>query len=263
MMKRLLCWMMVSLLAIGAGAAGAAELLLGPGDVVKVTVYNNPDLTTETRVTEKGEITFPLIGAVPVTGLSTADAEKKIANQLESGGFVKHAQVNLIVTLLQSKQVSVLGQVNRPGRYPIDGKRTVLDMLALAGGVSVDGGDTVSLIRKRDGKTTRDVIDIVKMIRDGDLNKDLEMNADDVLFVERAPRFYIYGEVQRPGPVRLERGMTVLQALASGGGLTTRGTERGLRVKRRDDNGKEVIVDVKPDELVRNDDVIYVKESWF
>jgi polysaccharide export outer membrane protein len=262
-MKRFALWMMASLLALTLGSAGAAELLLGPSDVLKISVYNNPDLTVDTRVSESGFVTFPLIGQVQVAGMPTAAAEKKIATLLESGGFVKKPQVNIIVTLLQSQQVSVLGQVNRPGRYPIDGSRTLLDVLALAGGVNPDGGDTVSLIRKRNGTTTRDVIDIVDMVRTGDMKNDFELVGNDVVYVERAPRYYIYGEVQRPGQLRLERNMTVLQALAAGGGLTPRGTERGLRIKRRDASGKLQILDAQHDDLLQNDDVVYVKESLF
>jgi polysaccharide export outer membrane protein len=254
---------MASLLVLASGVAGAADLLLGPSDVLKISVYNNPDLSVDTRVSESGFITFPLIGQVAVAGLPTAAAEKKIAALLESGGYVKKAQVNIIVTLLQSQQVSVLGQVNRPGRYPIDASRNLMDVLALAGGVNPDGGDIVSLIRKRNGSVTKDVIDVVDMVRTGNLKSDFELSGNDVVFVERAPHFFIYGEVQRPGMFRLERSMTVLQALAAGGGLTPRGTERGLRIKRRDADGKLQEIDAKYDDLVQIDDVLYVRESLF
>ncbi|MNS96427.1 SLBB domain protein [compost metagenome] len=157
----------------------------------------------------------------------------------------------------------MLGQVNRPGRYPIEGKRSLMDMLAMAGGVSQDGGDAVSLIRKRNGKTTREIVDIVDMVRSADLNRDLDVGGNDVIFVERAPRFYIYGEVQRPGAFRLERSMTVLQALSVGGGLTQRGTERGIRIKRRDEAGKLEIINAKHDDLLQVDDMVYVQESLF
>ncbi|SEN48413.1 polysaccharide export outer membrane protein [Duganella sp. CF517] len=262
-MKRLVFWMMASLLALTLGTAGAAELLLGPGDVVKVSVYNNPDLTTETRVSASGFITFPLVGQVAVAGLPTAAAEKKLAQLLVSGGFVKNPQVNMIVTVLQSQQVSVLGQVGRPGRYPLDGSRSVLDVLALAGGVGAEGGDTVTVLRTRNGTTTKDVIDVAELVRTSNMKADLDLSGNDVVYVERAPRFYIYGEVQRPGMFRIERSMTVLQALAAGGGLTPRGTERGLRIKRRDAEGKLQILEAKYDDLVQNDDVLYVRESLF
>lgn len=263
MMKRIGMWLAALALLCTVGGATAADVELGPGDVIKVVVYNNPDLSLETRVSESGTITFPLLGAVSVGGLPTAAAEKKLAQLLQSGGFVKQPQVNIVVTSLQSQQVSVLGQVNRPGRYPVDGKRTVLDILASAGGVSADGGDYVTLLRKRGGQTQREQIDIVDMARKGELTRDFDLQANDVLYIERAPRFYIYGEVQRPGPVRLERQMTVLQALSAGGGLTPRGTERGVRIKRADAQGKIEVITAKHDDLLRPDDVVYVQESLF
>lgn len=262
-MKRLVMWCLTLLLAIGTGIASAADVQLGAGDVLKISVYGSPDLGLETRISEAGEITFPLVGNVALGGLSVSAAEKKLGGLLESGGFLRKAQVNIIVTSLQSQQVSVLGQVNRPGRYPIEGRRSVMDMLAMAGGVSADGGDSINLIRKRDGKTSREVIDIVEMVRSADLNRDLDVAGNDVIFVERAPRFYIYGEVQRPGPFRLERSMTVLQGLSAGGGLTQRGTERGIRIKRRDAEGKLQVLEAKHDDMLQVDDVVYVKESLF
>jgi polysaccharide export outer membrane protein len=262
-MKRYLFWMMAALLACTFGATQAAELVLGTGDVVKVSVYNNPDLTVETRVSATGFITYPLIGQVEVAGMPTAAAEKKIASLLVKGGYVKDPQVNMIVTLMQSQQVSVLGQVNRPGRFPIDGARSLLDVLALAGGISPDGGDFVTLVRHTGSGVSKDAVDIVGMVRDASLKTDIELSGGDVVYVERAPHFYIYGEVQRPGMFRIERSMTVLQALAAGGGLTPRGTERGLRIKRRDANGTLQILEAKFDDLVRPDDVLYVKESLF
>ncbi len=262
-MKRLVLWMMAMLLALGAGAAGAADLALGAGDVVKISVYGSPDLNLETRVGDNGAITFPLVGQVAVGGLSVPAAEKKLGGLLESGGFLRKAQVNIIVTSAQSQLVSVLGQVNRPGRYPLDGKRSVMDLLAMAGGISAEGGDTISLIRKRGGATSKEVVDVLEMVRSGELKQDYELSGNDVLYVERSPRFYIYGEVQRPGTFRLERSMTVLQALSVGGGLTPRGTERGMRIKRRDAAGQLQVIDAKHDDVLRADDVVYVKESWF
>lgn len=262
-MKQLLHGLMAFLTTMTMGAAMAADLPLGPGDVLKVSVYGSPDLTLEARVSESGNISYPLIGQVPVAGLSAAAAEKKIASLLEAGNFVKKPQVNVSVTAVQSRQVSVLGQVNRPGRYPIEGKRSLIDLLAMAGGINSEGGDRLSLIRTRDGKTTREEIDVIEMVRNGQLDKDYVLSGNDVLYVERAPKFYIYGEVQRPGAFRLERGMTVVQALSAGGGLSMRGTERGLVIKRRDAEGKIRLIDAKQDDVLQVDDVVFVKESWF
>lgn len=243
--------------------APAADVQLGPGDVIKISVYGNPDLSLETRISEAGNITFPLVGEVTIGGLATADAEKKISELLEKGGFIRKAQVNLIVTQLQSQQLSVLGQVNRPGRYPVDGRRNIADILALAGGVSTDGGDFITIIRVRDGKTTKELIDFVELMKSGDTKKNIELMSGDIIYVDRAPRFYIYGEVQRPGTFRLERNMTVVQALSVGGGLTPRGTERGMVIKRRNEKGGVDVLHPQPTDLLQADDVLQISESLF
>lgn len=255
---------MLAMLMVTIGSwASAADVPLGPGDVLKITVFGQPDLTVETRVSEAGSISYPLVGEVKVGGLSSNQAEQKIAEMLDKGGFVRKPQVNLLVTEMQSQQVSVLGQVNKPGRYPADGKRSLTDMLALAGGVNPDAADTVVLIRTHDGKTTKEVIDMVELVRSADPAKNRELAAGDSLFVERAPRFYIYGEVNKPGSYKLERDMMVLQALSTGGGLSPRGTERGVRIKRRDANGVLQMMSVKHEDMLKPDDIVYVKESLF
>jgi polysaccharide biosynthesis/export protein len=262
-MKKYWIAFMTLLLSTWVCSALAADVQLGAGDVLKISVYGHADLSLETRISEAGSISFPLIGEVVVGGISSAAAEKKIAGLLEHGSFVRNAQVNIIVTLMQSQQVSVLGQVNRPGRYPIDGRRSMTDILALAGGVNAEAGDMVTLIRTQNGKVNREVLDLIEMVRSADMKQNPDMQAGDVLYVERAPRFYIYGEVQRPGAYRLERNMTVLQALSVGGGLNQRGTERGVRLKRRDASGALQEIVAKHDETVRVDDVVYVQESLF
>ena len=262
-MKRLIGLVIAAVLASTVCVASAASLVLGPGDVVRASVYGSPDLAIETRISDSGAMTFPLLGEVQVGGLTTQQAEQKIGGLLEKNGYLKKAQVNLLVTTLTSQQVSVLGQVNRPGRYPVDGPRKVLDMLAVAGGVGPEGGDRVDLVRTRDGVATRETIDVVDIVRKGELNRDYEVSGGDIIFVERAPRAYVMGEVQRPGPLRIERAMTVQQAIAASGGLTPRGTQRGLHITRRDAGGASSTSEAKLDDAVQADDVITVKESWF
>jgi protein involved in polysaccharide export with SLBB domain len=117
-------------------------------------VFQNPDLTTETRNSERGTITFPLIGEIALAGLTPAGAEARIAEQLIKGKFLLKPQVSLNLTLMRSRQVSVLGQVTRPGRYALDDSRSNLtDILALAGGISATGDDNVIVMVTRNGKT--------------------------------------------------------------------------------------------------------------
>jgi polysaccharide export outer membrane protein len=252
--------LLMAFILAGPVALGAP---LGAGDMVRISVYGSPDLALETRVAENGKISYPLVGDVDVGGLEPAAAERKIANLLSARGFVKQAQVNLLVSAMQSQQISVLGNVLRPGRYPMEGRRSVLDVLALAGGITLDGGDIATVVSTHGGNSVTQQINIPDMMRNADLSRNVELNGSDVVYVERAPRFYIYGEVQRPGVYRLERNMTVVQALSSGGGLSPRGTERGMRIKRRDGAGVLQDVTAQQADVLMPDDVVYVKESLF
>jgi polysaccharide export outer membrane protein len=245
-------------------AAAAAEYRLGAGDLVRVTVYQNPDLSLETRIGEAGNTSFPLLGSVKIGGLVVSAAERLIADGLRNGGFVKQPQVSVLVLQVRGNQVSVLGQVNRPGRFPIEvADMRLSDLLAMAGGISAIGADTVILVGARDGKPIRRELDLPSIFRSASRDEDIVVQNGDVIYVERAPTAYIYGEVQRAGPMRVERGMTVMQALATGGGLTQRGTEKGLRIHRKAADGKVQIVQPAMDDALRDGDVVYVKESLF
>jgi polysaccharide export outer membrane protein len=240
------------------------EYLLNPGDIVKITVFNRPELSAEARVSESGAIGFPLIGSVPVRGLTLSGVERKISQMLKDGGFVLNPQVNVLLTLSVGNQVAVLGEVNKPGRYSIEGAGGhVSGMLAMAGGISATGADTVVLTGTRGGKPFRREVDVAKMSQSGNASDDPELGGGDTIFVNRAPQFYIYGQVQRPGGYRLEKGMTVMQALATGGGITGKGTTRGIVLHRREPNGKVKDSRVTLDSELQDQDVLDVKESMF
>jgi polysaccharide export outer membrane protein len=245
-------------------APSVAEYQLGAGDVVRVTVYQNPDLTVETRITENGSISFPLLGAVVIGGRTVSAAERGIADGLRNGNFVRQPQVTVTLLQVRAHQASVLGQVNRPGRYPLEqaGMR-LTDLLAIAGGVAVGGSDIVVLSGTRAGAPLRVEVDLPMLFAAGGRDKDPLVENNDVVWVDRQPLVYIYGEVQRPGPLRLEREMTLMQALATGGGLTARGTEKGIRVHRRADDGKVRVLQPAMDDRMKDGDVVYVRESLF
>ena len=333
-----------------AAEATTGGYLLGPGDAIRVNVFQNPDLSLETRVAENGTISFPLIGTVKVGGLTLSAAEKLIAQKLQSGNFVKKPQVNISLTEVRGSQVAVLGLVNKPGRFPLEVSNTRLsDMLALAGGVTPEaGGGTAVVTGTRDGKQIRKEVDIATLFGDETGQKDVTLKNGDVIYVttgnqvsvlglvnkpgrfplenskmyltdvltlagglasgasdiailsgqrdgqpfrkevdlaaiylsgkpednvivaagdevyvHRAPVFYIYGEAQKPGAYRIERNMTVIQALAQGGGPTARGTERNIKLLRRNAKGENEELRPKMTDLIKPDDVIYVQESLF
>lgn len=271
-MRDMLKWVLVTLMSLsGAGAMAQAapaaqDYVLGAGDTIRVTVYQNPDLTLETRINEGGTISYPLLGSVKLGGLNLVDAEKVIAKGLKDGNFLKQPQVSLLLLTPAANQVSVLGMVNKPGRYPIIASSNKLsEIMAMAGGIIPgSGSDMVVVSGTRDGQPFRKEIDFTKVFASSGSEPDFELRNGDTIWVDRAPQIYMYGEVQRPGAQVLLRGTTVLQALANAGGLTLRGTQRGIKVHRRDEATGEVnVVEAGLNDVLKPNDVIYIKESLF
>ena len=257
----------VSLLALAAVLAGwvqasakPGDYRLGAGDLLKIVVFDHDEFSVDARVSQTGNITFPLVGQVPVAGLSARDAELLLARDLIDGGFVKQPQVSVLVSEYQSQKVSVMGQVTKAGQYSLEASKRVIDVLAMAGGVLNDtAADDATLVRA-DGN--RIEIDLQKLF-DGDPQMNLDIRDGDTVFVRRAPQFYIYGQVQHPGEYRLTRSTTISQAIAIGGGLTLRGTQRRAIVKRVDAQGKEHKFSVRDEDVLQPNDVLLVKESFF
>jgi polysaccharide biosynthesis/export protein len=251
--------------AAASAPAVATSYRIGAGDVLRITVYQSPDLSLETRVTEAGVISFPLVGKVAVGGQNVTDAEAQLADALRKGEFVKNPQVMIVVTQVRANQANVLGQVAKPGRIPLDvtGMR-LTEVLALAGGVAAgSGSDTIVLVGERQGKPHRQEIDLPRVFTPAGRADDVVIMPGDTLWVDRAPVIYVYGQVQRPGQLRLERGMTLTQALAAAGGLTLRGTQKGVQVTRRTDDGRTATSEPALDAALRADDVVFVRESLF
>jgi polysaccharide export outer membrane protein len=237
---------------------------LAPGDTIKVQVFQNPDLTLETRIQESGNISYPLIGEIKIAGFKVPEAEASIAKALKAGGFMQQPQVTIILVQARRKLVSVLGAVGHPGQFTLDATNTRLsDILALAGGISPTGSDSVIVTGERNAKPFRQEINLAATYLEGKPANDMLMAGGDVVYVHRAPVFYVYGEAQHPGSFRLERNMTVMQALATAGGPSARGTEKGLRLRRQGPDG--AIREMSPDmnAMVQPDDVIFVRESLF
>jgi polysaccharide export outer membrane protein len=240
------------------------DYAVGGGDVLRISVFQSPDLSLDARVSESGTISYPLLGQVRVGGLSISQVEAAIASGLRNGNFIRQPQVGVLLMEVRGNQVSVLGMANRPGRYPIEvnGMR-LSELLALAGGVAPGGSEMVTLSGIRDGKQYRQRVDINALFTNGAHDGNPMVRNGDTLYIDRLPNVYIYGEVQRPGPIPLAPDMTLMQAVASGGGLTQRGTERGMRVHRRDASGDVQVLKPDMDDVLMPGDVVYVRESLF
>ena len=249
-MIRIVLVLILSALALPALAQNPDKL--GAGDTVHVTVFQQPDLTTDARINDKGAIGMPLVGQVKIAGLTTTEAAAGIAEALKQGQFLKSPQVSVALTTVRSRQVSMLGLIVRPGRYPLEEAHTKLpDLIAAAGGIAAGGDENVTVMR--DGKSEKVSA----------LSKDFELKGGDTVYIDRAPVFYIYGEVVHSGAYPVKAGMTVMQAISIGGGLTPRASESRIKLRRVAADGKTREYDASLVDQVRADDVIFVKESLF
>lgn len=247
-----------------AAAASEARETLGPGDTVRVTVFQNPELSGEMRLSERGSVVLPLIGEVALTGQTPVEAGSAIAARFSKGRYLVNPQVSVALVSVKSRLVSVLGQVARPGQYPLENPGMRLtDVLALAGGIAEGGDSRVVAMTVRDGAPQRIEVDVEAMVQRGDMAQNLEMRAGDTIFVPEAAMFYVSGEVQRAGGYRLANDTTVRSAIAMGGGLTQRGTLRGLKIHRRLPDGTIRKLDARLTDKVEAGDVIEVREGYF
>jgi polysaccharide biosynthesis/export protein len=276
-MRSTLRWILALLAMFAIPMAMAEEpaqgdYRLSPGDSLRVYVYQYPDLMYDTRVTESGAITYPLVGELEVGGLTVAAAENKIADALKAGQYVKQPQVHIVIQNVGS-QVSVLGQVSHPGPFPLQKVGTRLsEVLATAGIVVASslgatqgnvGADTVIVRGKRNGNPFRRSIAVNAIFSDPASQDDIVMATGDVVYVPPVAVYYIYGQVQRPGTYVITRGMTIEQALAQAGGPTIGGSERRLRLDRRDSDGGIRHSHPAADTPIEADDVLFVPASIF
>lgn len=266
----LLAWVSLGLASQVAHAQPSGVAVLQPDDVLKISVYGNPDLATTTRVLQNGTITFPLIGVVPVGGVTPAEAESRIADRLNRGGFVRNAAVSVFVdqrSAVMTRSATLLGQVGHSGQYSIDpstpdGVTTLVALLAKAGGPTDKAADYCYLIRKENGQPKRTRVDLIDLLQNGNVKADMTLNNGDVVLVPQMDVFYIYGEVQKPGQYKLERDMTIMQGVSVASGLTARGNVKGIVLNRKE-NGVIASRSSELTDRLQPNDVVYVKTAVF
>ncbi len=248
-----------------AGILYAQDYMVGEEDVLRIAVYDHPDLTTVARVSGEGIITLPLVGQVKVSGLSTSQISQKITDLL-ADGYIVDPHVTVFVEEFKSRKTIIMGQVNKPGIYALSGNTTFLELLSKAGGLTKEAGDKAIIKRKTVSPVRQEsiiTIDLRKMLEEGDTSSDVRLMDNDNVYVAKAGVFYITGEVKKPDAYKCEEGTTVIKAATMAGGFTDKASQGRIKIIRKV-AGKEKVMDkVEMDEPVLTDDIIVVPESFF
>lgn len=228
--------------------------VLGPGDIVEVTVLGREEFRPRVQVQTDGTIQLPYLRSVKAADMTVLQLREQVTRLLRNGGYYTDPVVNVAIASYASRYVTVLGEFGTPGLLPVDRNYRVSEILARAGGAKLSAADDIVLTRA-DGQQA--VLPIA-LVSSGGLEQDPFVQPGDKLYIATAPNFYIYGQVAAPGAFTLERGMTVRMALARGGGLTDRGTTKRISVFR---NGQKIKADL--DMPVTAADTIVVGERFF
>lgn len=241
-------------------------LVLGPGDEVAMHVFGQPDMDTTMYVADDGAVHVPLAGPVHVGGLSPSEAAHAVEAALSKGQFLIDPHVTFTIVKSTGNKVSVLGQVRTPGIFEIEPNTTVLDLLAQAGGETEQGADTIFILRPGPGGAIRRLaVNLGSLAETGTPPEaaEITMRSGDQVYVPRAPEVYVTGDVHTPGLFRLDRGMTVFQALARAGGVTNMGSTRRIIIKRQEPDGKYREISAHLTDTLESNDVITVRERIF
>ena len=246
-----------------------SEYIVGAQDVLKVTVFDEPQLSGTFRVDADGSFTYPFVGRLKAVGQTLRSIEGELTARL-ADGYVRKPQVAIEVEQYRSRSVFIVGEVRTPGKYPLSGEMTLMEALAQAGSTTASAGSEVLILRPegRGGeselnpgatpanRTTR--VNIADL-QAGRLANNVTLHEGDTVFVPKAERFFVTGYVRTPGAYTHERGMTVLQAVSLAGGLSDRGSNRGIRVIRVI-NGQKAEISVKLTDSIEANDTIVVRQ---
>ena len=253
------------LLLTGLGAAtivSGGDYQTGPGDVLKIIVYDNDDLTAKVRISDAGTIVMPLIGKIDISKLSIDQITEKITQLLADGYLVK-PQVNVFVEAYRSKKVVVLGNVRNPGLVKLSGPITFLELVSRSGGLAKDAGGTATIQRTQGKDEKVVVIDLKSLIEKGDLSQNVMINDGDTVFISKAGMCYITGEVKNPGTYPCGDRATVLKLVALSGGFTGKAAKKSINIVRIINDRKTVLEDVDLYTPLEHNDVLVVPESFF
>lgn len=254
-------WSMM-LLVVSHGLAETYRV--GIGDVLDVTVYDHPDLSSKVRVGGDGTIPIPLVGALKAQGLSVEEISAAIEERL-ADGYLVAPHVNVFIQGFEGHKAVVLGQVNSPGMVELRGPTTLLEIISLSGGLTSDAGHTATITRAGEGDKPGETqtIDLNALLKRGDVSANIRIQDRDNVFIEKVAQYYIMGQVKAPGPYKLNTELSVIDAVNRAGGFTDMAAEKDIEIQRVVDGKRQKLEDADHEEKVRPHDVIVVPESFF
>jgi len=246
----------------------APRVRIGPGDLLGVTVFDVPELTQAVRVSDTGDATFTLIGRQRVAGLTTDEAQALIAHLLKDGNYIVDPQVSVLIQEYSTQGVSVVGEVKRPGIYPVLGNQGLLDVISEAGGMTEMAGSEITV--RRNGAEKKAVMQLSTGNRVS-VVEDVQLQPGDKVIVPRAGMVYVIGDVGRPGGFIMQTNgtMSLLQAVAMAAGTTPTSALNSSRLIRRTDSGyteiplalKKVMKGSQPDLQLEAEDIVVIPSS--
>jgi polysaccharide export outer membrane protein len=251
-------------------AQNAVNYVIGPQDVLAITVFDQPTLSSKYTVEADGTFTFPLVGRVKASGLTLRDFESEL-KRLLADGYFKNPQLSVAVDEYRSQRIFVVGEVRQPGTVALAGGMTLIEVLARAGStLPTASGDVLVVRRQGTGSgpqlpdaATSDVIRIsIKELESGGRVQNVQLQDGDTIFVPQAAFVYVFGQVRNPGSYPIQRDTTVLQALSLAGGVNETGAMNRIKIVRIVDGQKKEIK-VKPGDFVKGGDTIIVPERFF
>jgi polysaccharide export outer membrane protein len=256
--------------------AGGSDYEIGRQDLLEIKVFDVDELNQLVRVADDGSITMPLLGRLDVAGLTKTDLEGRIARLLEQR-FVRDPQVTVFVKEYESKKIAVSGAVKKPGTYEMLGRKTLLEMLSVAGGLDKDISQEIVIFRRESDASTRRIpVDLERLVYEADPSLNLVVEPGDIIYVPTVEkvRIFVSGAVKNPDLYEVPRSepVTVLKAITLAGGTTDRAAEKRIQILRTDAHGTRttLYVDLKQvkrgkteDPILQRDDLVLVPESFF
>ena len=251
--------------------SSSGDYVVGAQDVLKVTVFDEPQLSGTFRVDADGTFTYPFLGRIEAKGQTLRTIERTLTKLL-ADGYVKRPQIAIEVEEYRSRNIFIVGEVRTPGKYPLSGQMTVIEAIAQAGSTTTNASSDLLILRRAGGGGTDGgaltpgapgVTQTLRVsladIEAGRQSTNVILQEGDTVFVPRAERFYVTGQVRSPGAYTYERGLTVLQAISLAGGLSDRGSARGIKIVRMT-GGKKREIGVKLDDPIEPNDTIVVRQ---